>query len=253
MKLAFLSSQTEKATMALNYFSEIINIDVPINEADIIVVLGGDGYMLQNLHKHYKLNKPFFGINCGTLGFLMNDYSTSELFGKLERAKKYELSPLKMIATDSKGNTHTHLAINEVSLLRQTSQAAKISINVDNINRLEELVCDGVIVSTPAGSTAYNFSANGPILPLQCKLQAITPIAAFRPRRWRGALLPNTSEVEMNILEADKRPVSATADTTEIRNVVNIKIVEELDVKFTLLFDDACNIQERIIKEQFYS
>lgn len=224
---------------------------VPPERADIIVALGGDGLMLQTLHRYMNLGTPIFGMHRGSVGFLMNEYRTAGLQRRLARAVRVALHPLRMNVTTTRGHKRSSLAINEVSLLRQQRQAAKIRIVVDGIERMQELICDGVLVATPAGSTAYNLSANGPIVPLSADLLALTPISAFRPHRWRGALLPHTAKVTFEVLERDKRPVSATADNIEVRSVSRVDVYEDRDVTLTLLFDPEHNLRERVLKEQF--
>lgn len=220
-------------------------------EADVIVALGGDGFMLRSLHRFMERPAPIFGMNRGSVGFLMNAFSEDGLVERLERAEPIVLHPIKMKAWDVDGVEHEALAINEVSLLRQTRLAAKIRIQVDGIVRMEELICDGVMVATPAGSTAYNLSVHGPILPLGAGLLALTPISAFRPRQWRGALLPESATVTFLVLDAAERPVSAVADNTEVRRVDRVSIGVEAGLTPRLLFDPEHNLQERIIKEQF--
>jgi NAD+ kinase len=219
--------------------------------ADVIVALGGDGFLLQTLHRFMPLGKPVFGMNRGSVGFLLNEYGEHDLIARVARAQPVELHPLRMQATTVGGTTHAAIAINEVALLRQQRQTAKIRISVDGIVRLDELSCDGVLVATPAGSTAYNLSAHGQIIPLRAGLLALTPISPFRPRRWRGALLFREARVAFDVLEADKRPVSATADNTEIRDVVHVEVAEAPDIRFTLLFDPDQDLEERVLKEQF--
>ena len=220
-------------------------------EADVIVALGGDGFMLETQHRFLNHGKPIYGMNRGTVGFLMNEFSTNGLTERLEKAHRSELHPLRMKAVNSYGAIQEALAINEVSLLRQTRQAAKICINVDGVKRVPELICDGVLVSTPAGSTAYNLSAHGPIIPLGSTILALTPISAFRPRRWRGALLPNEARVSLEVHEAQKRPVSAVADYTEVRDVASVTVSVDNSVTINLLFDPEHNLEERILNEQF--
>ncbi len=223
----------------------------PPSRAEIIVALGGDGFMLQTLHRHLGRGIPIFGMHRGSVGFLLNEYRETGLIERLARASRVELHPLRMHATTVRGRERTALAINEVSLLRQQRQAAKIRILVDGIERLPELICDGVLLSTPAGSTAYNLSAHGPILPLGANLLALTPISAFRPRHWRGALLPHTATVVFEMLEHEKRPVSATADHTEVRDVTRVEVREDRSIALTFLFDPEHNLEERVLKEQF--
>lgn len=220
-------------------------------DADVIVAIGGDGTLLEALHQHHTLGKPFYGMNKGSIGFLLNPYRTEDLAKRLLSAQSVILHPLKMTAVTESGEEIEGLAFNEVSLLRQRHNAAKISIHVDEIERLPELICDGVLVSTPAGSTAYNLSAHGPIIPLSVNVLALTPISAFRPRRWRGALLPHKSTIRFKILTPDKRPASATADYTEVRNVTQVDIRESRSNSATLLFDPDHSLEERILKEQF--
>jgi NAD+ kinase len=222
-------------------------------EADILVVLGGDGTMLQALHKTIARPKPIFGMHCGTVGFLMNRFDVEELPARLAAARRTELHPLKMRAKDKSGREEIALAINEVSMLRQTAQAAKIGITIDGVERLPELICDGILMATPAGSTAYNLSAHGPILPIGAGVMALTPISAFRPRRWRGAILPHRAVVKFVIHEPDKRPVSATADFREIRDVREVTVMQDESIRLTLLFDPEHHLDERILREQFQS
>jgi NAD+ kinase len=221
------------------------------DKADVIVALGGDGLMLETLHRYLDRGVPIYGMNRGTVGFLMNEYAEDGLIERLDRAQVVNLHPLRMVTTDMAGNVATALAINEVSLLRETRQAAHISISVDGVLRLAELICDGVLVSTPAGSTAYNLSAHGPIIPLGAQLLALTPISAFRPRRWRGALLPCSAEVTLEVLNPTKRPVSAVADYTEVRDVAHVQVREDRTKSLHLLFDPEHNLEERILLEQF--
>jgi NAD+ kinase len=224
--------------------------DVGPDAADIVIALGGDGFMLQTLHGFIGRNKPIYGMNLGSVGFLMNEYSADDLIARLKAAERAVVHPLRMEAHTDKGIT-TALAFNEVSLLRETRQAAKLRILVDEKPRIAELICDGALVSTPAGSTAYNLSAHGPILPIDAELLALTPISAFRPRRWRGALLSHRARVRFEILEAQKRPVSAVADDFEVRDVRAVDVVEERDITMTMLYDAGHNLDERILTEQF--
>jgi NAD+ kinase len=225
--------------------------EVPIEDAEVIVALGGDGFMLETFHDHMQLGLPIYGMNRGSVGFLMNEYSEYGLMERIAAAEQATIYPLRMTATDVEGKTHVALAINEVSLLRQTRQAAKLRISIDGKLRLAELACDGALVSTPAGSTAYNLSAHGPIIPLEAKVLALTPISAFRPRRWRGALLSHTAKVTFEILEANKRPVSAVADNFEVRDVMDVHIAEDREVKLCMLFDEGRSLEERVLAEQF--
>ena len=223
-----------------------------LSEADAIVVLGGDGFMLDILKQYQDLDLPFYGINKGTVGFLMNQNQNENLLNKLNQAEETIIHPLKMHAKKIDGSEEDHLAINEISILRSGSQAAKLKIVVDNLVRLEELVCDGALVSTPAGSTAYNYSAHGPILPIDSNILALTAMAAFRPRRWRGALIPSNAKIEFFIKDSNKRPVSAYADSKEVKNISSVKIESEEDVYYKLLFDKGHGLQERILREQFF-
>jgi NAD+ kinase len=225
----------------------------PPDQASSIVALGGDGFMLETLHKHMKRGVPIYGMHRGSVGFLMNAYSPDGLEERLQRAKPVRVHPLEMTARDQAGAEHRALAINEVSLLRQSRQTAKLRVSVDDVPQLDELMSDGILIATPVGSTAYNLSAHGPIIPLGANILALTPISAFRPRRWRGALLPHTARVQIDMIEADKRPVSATADFTEVRNVVAVTIRERREIALTMLFDPEHNLEERVLKEQFLS
>jgi len=224
--------------------------DVGAAGADVIVALGGDGFMLQTLHAFLGTGKPIYGMNLGSVGFLMNEYRPDKLAERLAAAERAVVHPLRMKAHNKHGTTEA-LAFNEVSLLRQTRQAAKICITVDERVRIAELVCDGVLVSTPAGSTAYNLSAHGPILPIDAALLALTPISAFRPRRWRGALLPHRARVRFEIKESVKRPVSAVADDFEVRDVSIVDVAEDRSIAMTMLYDAGHNLDERILAEQF--
>jgi NAD+ kinase len=225
--------------------------EAPEAEAELIVALGGDGFMLETLHKHLGSKLPVYGMNLGSVGFLMNDYVPGDLYERLETAERAVIHPLRMRATCRDGSRHSAIAINEVSVLRQTRQAAKIRIWIDGQARMDELICDGALVSSPAGSTAYNLSAHGPILPIDSALLALTPISAFRPRRWRGALIPHKSQVRFEVLEAEKRPVSAVADHVEVRDVIQVDIAEDRSISLSMLFDAGRNLNERILTEQF--
>ena len=220
-------------------------------EAEVIVALGGDGTLLEALHKFHDIGAPIYGMNRGSIGFMMNPYREEDLPQRLAIAHGVELHPLRMMAKTASGETVKAIAFNEVSLLREERHAAKIGIVIDGVERLPELICDGIMVATPAGSTAYNLSAHGPIIPLSANVLALTPISAFRPRRWRGALLPHHAPVRFEILEAPKRPVSATADFTEVRQVIQVDVQEDRSIAVTLLFDPSYNLEERILKEQF--
>lgn len=226
--------------------------NVPAAKADVIVALGGDGFMLQTLHGHRDLDVPVYGMNRGTIGFLMNEYCDDDLRARLDVAVEEVINPLAMSAVSCDGTRHHALAINEVALLRSGAQAAKLRITVDGRVRMEELVCDGALVSTPAGSTAYNYSAHGPILPIGADVLALTAMAAFRPRRWRGALLPSGAVVRIDVLEPDKRPVMADADGRQsVRDVASVQIRSERDVRHRLLFDPGHGLEERLTREQF--
>ena len=254
MKLGLVVSDTPQARLAEAELRGNTHF-VSRREADAVVALGGDGFMLAVLHRmmNAQAPRPVYGMNRGTIGFLMNHYSPDGLAERVAAAKRFFLSPLTMEATTIDGRTVTSPAINEVSLLRETRQAAKIEISIDGKVRLDELACDGVLLSTPAGSTAYNLSAGGPILPLDCDLLALTALSPFRPRRWKGALVNNRSVVEFRILESSRRPVSAVADQVEVRNVVKVRIVSDLARRLELLFDPGYALDDRIMMEQFQS
>ncbi len=224
---------------------------VAAEEAEVIVALGGDGFMLETLHAYLDRRVPIYGMNKGTVGFLMNDYSEDDLPGRIARAVTASIHPLAMKAECTSGTVVEAVAINEVALLRSSRFAAKIRIEIDGRVRLGELVCDGVLVATPAGSTAYNLSAHGPILPISSNVMALTPISAFRPRRWRGAILPREARVTFEVLDAERRPVSATADMTEARNIVRVSVCENRNIALAMLFDPEHGLEERILKEQF--
>lgn len=249
-KIGFRAAPAPEAQAALQQLSATYP-HVPAEQADVIVALGGDGFMLETLHSCIERPVPIYGMNLGTVGFLLNDYQADHLHENLEKAVAVPLHPLRMRALRSDGQEEDGLGINEVSLFRQTYQAAKLCIAIDDVVRLPELVCDGVLVATPAGSTAYNLSAHGPILPTGANLLALTPISAFRPRRWRGALLPSKTRFCFRVIDPDKRPVSAVADSTEIRDVVEVAVWADETITLTLLFDPEHNLEERILKEQF--
>ena len=248
--LSFVASDSPPAQEAARRLSALYGNDRPEN-AEIVVALGGDGFMLQTLHQFMNTGVPIYGMNKGTIGFLMNHYREDDLNQRLEAAVETAVHPLTMSAVDVEGNEHVALAINEVSLFRQSYQAARLQISIDGKVRLEELVCDGVMVATPIGSTAYNLSAQGPIIPVNAPLLALTPVSPFRPRRWRGALLPNHQTVEVVALEAEKRPVNAVADATEVKSVEKITIRESIDDYGLILFDHDHSWDERILTEQF--
>ena len=249
-RIAFVSSATDEAMAAAERLIARYGT-VPEGDAEVIVALGGDGLMLQTLHRHMGHQVPIYGMNRGSVGFLMNDYQEDGLIERLARAEVSATHPLRARTRASGGSVQDALAINEVSLLRQTHQSAKLRLSIDGMVRMEELNCDGVLLATPAGSTAYNFSAYGPILPISAKLLALTPLNPFRPRRWRGALLPNTAHVLIEVLEAGKRPVSATADNSEMRDIVEIAIREASEIDLLMMFDAGHALDERILSEQF--
>ncbi len=250
MKFAIVAADSEEAQEAKVRLRHRYG-SASVADADVIVALGGDGFMLETLHEHLGSGKAIYGMNRGTVGFLMNGYDEENLEERLTNADHVGLHPLRMQAETVSGGKVDALAINEVSLLRESRQAAKIRIFVDGVQRLDDLVCDGIIVSTPAGSTAYNLSAHGPIIPIGTPLLALTPISAFRPRRWRGALLPHKAKVRFEVQNPKKRPVSATADYTEVRDVASVEIYEDRDETVKLLFDPEHNLEERILREQF--
>jgi NAD+ kinase len=248
--LAFVASEAPEAQKALRRLSKLHGNGDPV-QADAIVALGGDGFMLQVLHEYISAGRPIYGMNRGTVGFLMNDFNEKDLLERINAAEAAVIHPLRMEAVDIGGHKAKGIAFNEVSLLRQRHQAAKLKISVDGKARLEELICDGILVATPAGSTAYNLSAHGPILPIDAPLMAVTPISAFRPRRWRGAILPHKAKVTIEVLEPDKRPVASVADHNEIRDVVRVDIAEDRKRKAVLLFDNNHSLAERVLAEQF--
>ena len=249
-RVAFAASDAVAAQQALADLRREYGTVDP-EKADIIVPLGGDGFMLETVHRYLDKGVSIFGMHRGSVGFLMNPYELKGLPERLENAQPVILYPLEMTTTDEQGATQTAIAFNEVSLLRETRQGAKLRISVDGVVRLEELTADGILLATPVGSTAYNLSAQGPIIPLDAQILALTPISAFRPRRWRGALLSHHAKVRIDCLEVDKRPVSAVADFTEVRDIVSVEIEEKRDISMTLLFDREANLQERVFKEQF--
>lgn len=250
VKIAFVASRSPEARAArlrlLKFYPS-----VRLDKADVIVALGGDGFMLDTLHRFRRRGLPIFGMNRGTIGFLMNAYDENGLEKRLMKAEQATLHPLSMRATQVSGKIRQAITINEVSLLRETRQAAKIRVSVDSVVRLPELVCDGILVATPAGSTAYNLSTHGPIIPLGAEILALTPISAFRPRRWRGALLTSDAKVRFDILEHAKRPVSAVAGRTEIRDVSRVDVFLDKRETLAILFDPEHNLEERILNEQF--
>ena len=250
--IAFVAGQTPEAREAYARLEERYGNADPA-KADVIVALGGDGLMLQTLHKFMKSGKPIYGMHRGTVGFLMNEYTTHDLHTRLAAARESLINPLLMRATDIHGTVHLHHAINEVALFRQTNQAAHLRILIDEHERMAELIADGILVATPAGSTAYNLSAQGQILPINAALLALTPISAFRPRRWRGALLPNSAFVVIEVLESEKRPVAAAADHDDVRDVLRVEVLSDKTISMRMLFDPGHSLEERILREQFGS
>jgi NAD+ kinase len=248
--IAFVASEMPEAVEARAALAARYG-DAPPASADVIVALGGDGFMLQTLHRFINDRIPIYGMNRGSVGFLMNDYSEDGLIERLKAANVTRIHPLAMIATDAAGKDHKSLAINEVSLFRQRHQAAKLQISIDGKVRMEELICDGVLVATPAGSTAYNLSAHGPIVPITANLLTVTPISPFRPRRWRGALVQNNVHITIDVLESEKRPVSAVADHFETRNVVKVEIEKARATELFMMFDRHRSLEERVLAEQF--
>ncbi len=249
---AFVAAATDEAQAARDKLQARYGGAAP-DQAEVIVALGGDGFMLETLHATLDRDVAIFGMNCGTVGFLMNGFDEEDLPARLTAADPVILHPLEMTAATTGGEEVRALAINEVSLYRQAHQAAHVRIAIDGVTRLAELICDGVLVATPAGSTAYNLSAHGPIVPLGAQLLALTPISAFRPRRWRGALLPNTAKVTFEVLDPVKRPVGATADSAEVRDVLRVEVSEAREVSLKLLFDPEHNLEQRVLQEQFAS
>jgi len=249
-KIAFVASDMPEAIEARKRLVKRYG-EVEATDADAIVTLGGDGHMLQTLHRYMNDGIPIYGMNRGSVGFLMNEYKEEDLPGRLAAAEVSRIHPLAMLAYDAAGKAHKALAINEVSLFRERHQAAKLQIMVDGKVRMEELVCDGVLVATPAGSTAYNLSAHGPILPINAPLLALTPISPFRPRRWRGALLPNKVHLSIQVLEPEKRPVSAVADHYETRGVTRVEVEKARNIELFMMFDADHSLDERVLAEQF--
>ena len=251
-RIALVASASKEAQAALAQLVKVYgNCDA--KDADVIVALGGDGLMLQTLHQHMRSNKPIYGMHRGTVGFLMNEFTTHDLHTRLAAARESLINPLLMRATDIRGEVHLHHAINEVALFRQSNQAAHLRILIDEHERMAELIADGVLVATPAGSTAYNLSAQGPILPINAALLALTPISPFRPRRWRGALLPNSAFVVIEVLEGEKRPVAAAADHDDVRDVQRVEVLSDKTISMRMLFDPGHSLEERILREQFGS
>ena len=249
-KFSFIASNAPDAQAAAKHLAALYG-NARQDEADVIVALGGDGFMLQTLHEQMNSGRVVYGMNRGSVGFLMNTYSDEDLSGRIDAAVENVIHPLEMVAVDANGKTHNALAINEVSLLRQSYQAAKLRLSVDGQQRLEELICDGIMVATPAGSTAYNLSAHGPILPLDAQLLALTPVSPFRPRRWRGALLPSKVTVTIDVLEPEKRPVNAVADHIEVKSVTRVQVAESTEFTTRILTDSSHSWNDRILAEQF--
>lgn len=252
-RLALVASDTPRAEEA--YAALLQQHEwVPLDQADAVVVLGGDGFMLQILHAMIDAGRvvPAYGMNLGTVGFLMNRYDKrAAIASRVARARRWTIAPLQVEAITQDGESHAMCAINEISLLRETRQTAKIEVSVGDRVRIKELVCDGVLVATPAGSTAYNLSANGPILPLDSRMLALTPISPFRPRRWRGAILPDRMKIVLRVLDPAKRPVAAVADQKELRDIAEVRLQIAQDIELTLLFDPGQSLEERIVAEQF--
>jgi NAD+ kinase len=248
--IAIVAARSGKALQAKEELTALYPVKPPA-DADVIVALGGDGFMLQTIHRFMATGKPIYGMNRGSVGFMMNPYLCDDLLGRIRAAEMARLRPLRMIGHLDSGAKVELQAMNEVSMLRQTRQAAKLRVHVDGVVRLEEMICDGILVATPAGSTAYNLSAHGPILPLDAAVLALTPLSVFRPRRWRGALLPRNARIRIEVLEAEKRPVSAVADSTEVRDVVEVEVEENQDIEVEVLFEAGQSLSERNLAEQF--
>jgi NAD+ kinase len=249
-KPVFLASSNNQAIEQKKVLEEQYGIN-SLDNADVIVVLGGDGFMLEAIKSHMSHNLPLFGLNYGSIGFLMNASNKDDLIKRINLSQSIVIAPLSMKVKSFDGNSHEAIAINEVSLLRETHQASKIKISIDDKVRLDELICDGILISTPSGSTAYNLSAHGPILPINADVLALTPISAFRPRRWKGAILNNRSEVRFEVIDGKKRPVSAVADSTEFRDIESVTVKQDNENSIQLLFDEQHSFEERILNEQF--
>ena len=252
MKIAIVASRSKNSQESLRALQKKYHQHIVEDKyADVIIALGGDGFMLHTLHQFIKAEKPVYGMRRGTVGFLMNRYSGDDLLQRLERSQVTTLYPLKMLATTTKGHYFEALAINEVSLLRQTRQSSRIGISINDQNKIQQLVGDGIMLATPAGSTAYNLSAHGPVLPLGSDILALTPISPFRPRRWKGAIIPSDAHIKFTVQDCSKRPVSATADNFEVRDVDSVQVFEDKSVSLRLLFDPEHKLEDRIINEQF--
>ena len=249
-KPVFLASSNNEAIEQKKVLEEQYGIN-SLDNADVIVVLGGDGFMLEAIKSYMSHNLPLFGLNYGSIGFLMNASNKDNLIKRINLSQSIVIAPLSMKVKSFDGNSHEAIAINEVSLLRETHQASKIKISIDDKVRLDELICDGILISTPSGSTAYNLSAHGPILPINADVLALTPISAFRPRRWKGAILNNRSEVRFEVIDGKKRPVSAVADSTEFRDIESVTVKQDNENSIQLLFDEQHSFEERILNEQF--
>lgn len=249
-KIACLASRSPKAQEGLAALAKQYTL-VDVDKADCIIALGGDGFLLSVVHEHLHRDMPIYGMNCGTIGFLLNEFSTKDLLQRLNAAEKLSLHPLTMTATTLDGHTLSSLAFNEVALHRYSQQSAHIRVLINGRERLDKLVCDGIMVATPAGSTAYNLSARGPIIPLGSNVLALTPVSPFRPRRWNGALLPHTAKVEFEIINPENRPVGASADSFEVRDVIRVSVEEDMSEQATILFDRDHSLEERIFSEQF--
>ena len=249
-RIAFIASPSPEAQAAFARLEKVYGNHDPA-DSDVIVALGGDGLMLQTLHRNMRSGKPIYGMHRGTVGFLMNEYSRHGLIERLNAARMTVINPLLMRATDAAGEVHLHHAINEVALFRQIYQAARLRILIDEQVRMPELISDGILVATPAGSTAYNYSAQGPIIPITANLLALTPINAFRPRRWRGALLASSAHITIEVLEDERRPVAAVADHNEIRYVTRVEVLTDKSISIRMLFDPGHSLEERILSEQF--
>jgi len=250
MKFHFTSIDTKEALNAKKKYQNKYGHN-DVKEADVVIAIGGDGFLLKTLHDHKNLQKPFYGINYGSVGFLMNNEIDADLTEIINSSKSVKLKPLNMKARNINNEIFESMAFNEVSLMREKHQAAKLKININSIERIKELICDGILVATPAGSTAYNLSAHGSIIPLDSKLLALTPISAFRPRRWKGALLSENTKINLIVNDYKNRPVSVSADHIEFRNIVEVDISTAKDLSFNLLFESNHSIEERILKEQF--
>ena len=249
-KPVFLASSNNEAIKQKKVLEDQYGTN-SLDNADVIVVLGGDGFMLEAIKSHMSHNLPLFGLNYGSIGFLMNVSNKDDLIKRINLSQSIVIAPLSMKVKSFDGNSHEAIAINEVSLLRETHQASKIKISIDDKVRLDELICDGILISTPSGSTAYNLSAHGPILPINADVLALTPISAFRPRRWKGAILNNRSEVRFEVIDGKKRPVSAVADSTEFRDIKSVTVKQDNENSIQLLFDEKHSFEERILNEQF--